>query len=211
MALVFCASLRVLAIFCRIRFILTLCSDLVPAISLVGSAGGTRTTGEGPDDCGGGEARFGSGGGIDEEGPVGIGGVGGGVVGMGSAAAGLGASSAAGGAAAAAGAAAGSSCLEGSSVAFSAGAVPSAPTSISASFIPGLTVAPSSTSCFLSTPATGDGTGTDVLSVSTSQTTSSCSNASPSCFSHLRSPSEMDSAKAGHSMTFTSPSEVGVT
>merc|ERR1719315_350983 len=39
-ALVFCASFNLLAIFIRMRFIFTLCSDLVPAISLVGSAGG---------------------------------------------------------------------------------------------------------------------------------------------------------------------------
>merc|ERR1719228_897135 len=44
-ALVFCASFNLLAIFIRMRFIFTLCSDLVPAISLVGSAGGNLTTG----------------------------------------------------------------------------------------------------------------------------------------------------------------------
>ena len=48
MALVFCASLSLWAIFILILFILTLCSDRVPAISVVGSAGGMRTTGEEP-------------------------------------------------------------------------------------------------------------------------------------------------------------------
>ena len=85
MAQVFWASFSVLAIFCLIRFILTLCSDLVPAISLVGSAGGTRTIGAGPVACAaaGEGAGLGAGGGTDAEGPVGVGGVGGGVVGMG--------------------------------------------------------------------------------------------------------------------------------
>ena len=48
MALVFCASLSLWAIFILILFILTLCSDLVPAISVVGSAGGRRTMGAVP-------------------------------------------------------------------------------------------------------------------------------------------------------------------
>lgn len=40
MALVFCASFNLSAIFNRILFIFTLCSDRVPVISLVGSDGG---------------------------------------------------------------------------------------------------------------------------------------------------------------------------
>lgn len=40
MALVFCAVFNRSAIFNRILFIFTLCSDLVPVISLVGSDGG---------------------------------------------------------------------------------------------------------------------------------------------------------------------------
>merc|ERR1719458_1781701 len=47
-ALVFCASFSLLAIFILILFILTLCSLLVPAISLVGSAGGILSTGAAP-------------------------------------------------------------------------------------------------------------------------------------------------------------------
>lgn len=43
MAFVFCASLRRCAIRCLIRFILTRCSDRVPVISEVGSAGGSFT------------------------------------------------------------------------------------------------------------------------------------------------------------------------
>merc|ERR1719430_2050343 len=47
-ALVFCASFSLLAIFNLILFILTLCSLLVPAISVVGSAGGILSTGAAP-------------------------------------------------------------------------------------------------------------------------------------------------------------------
>merc|ERR1712172_119169 len=47
-ALVFCASFSLLAIFNLIRFIFTLCSLLVPAISVVGSAGGILSTGAAP-------------------------------------------------------------------------------------------------------------------------------------------------------------------
>merc|ERR1719300_2057560 len=61
MALVFWASLRRLAIFCLILFILTLCSDLVPAMALVGSAGGILTTGAAPADGLGGIAAGGGG------------------------------------------------------------------------------------------------------------------------------------------------------
>ena len=43
MAFVFCASLRRCAIRCLIRFIFTRCSDRVPVISEVGSAGGSFT------------------------------------------------------------------------------------------------------------------------------------------------------------------------
>merc|ERR1719209_2412559 len=47
-ALVFCASFSLLAIFNLILFIFTLCSLLVPAISVVGSAGGILNTGAAP-------------------------------------------------------------------------------------------------------------------------------------------------------------------
>merc|ERR1719320_541044 len=93
-AFVFCASFSLLAIFNLILFIFTLCSLLVPAISVVGSAGGILSTGAAP-------AAGALGG---------IGGGGGGVVGMGAAVAAAGAGAAAGGGGgggAAAGAAAG--------------------------------------------------------------------------------------------------------
>lgn len=54
------------------------------------------------------------------------------------------------------------------------------------------------------TPDTGEGTGTDVLSVSTSQITSSTAMLSPCAFSHLRSPSVIDSANAGHTISCVS-------
>ena len=85
-----------------------------------------------------------------------------------------------------------------------AGAVPPSPMVIRANLFPGLTVAPSSTRSSSMTPDTGDGTGTDVLSVSISQITSSTAMLSPLAFSHLRSPSVIDSAKAGHSITCSS-------
>merc|ERR1719447_2748326 len=53
-ALVFCASFSLLAIFNLILFIFTLCSLLVPAISVVGSAGGILNTGAAPAAGGGG-------------------------------------------------------------------------------------------------------------------------------------------------------------
>merc|ERR1719369_1875011 len=76
-ALVFCASFNLLAIFIRMRFIFTLCSDLVPAISLVGSAGGNHTTGAAPADGRGGNGA-GGGGGRLAIGAAGLGGGGGG-------------------------------------------------------------------------------------------------------------------------------------
>merc|ERR1719427_1252653 len=76
-ALVFCASFSLLAIFNLILFIFTLCSLLVPAISVVGSAGGILSTGA--------------------AGAAGRGGGGGGVVGIGAAAAAGAAGAAAGG------------------------------------------------------------------------------------------------------------------
>merc|ERR1719220_1362438 len=83
-ALVFCASFSLLAIFNLILFIFTLCSLLVPAISVVGSAGGILSTGAAPaaGDLGG----IGGGGGLAASGAAGLGGGGGGVVGMGAAA-----------------------------------------------------------------------------------------------------------------------------
>merc|ERR1719315_1015503 len=177
-ALVFCASFNLLAIFIRMRFIFTLCSDLVPAISLVGSAGGSLTTGAAPADGRGGNGA-GGGGGRLAIGAAGLGGGGGGaaaITGSGAgAAAGLGAAGA-----------------------------PPAPSFNFKSLAPGATVEPSSTNSSSITPAAGEGTGTLVLSVSISQITSSSETESPTAFSHLISPSEMESAKAGHTIIFTS-------
>merc|ERR1719228_2005192 len=184
-ALVFCASFNLLAIFIRMRFIFTLCSDLVPAISLVGSAGGSLTTGAAPADGRGGNGA-GGGGGRLAIGAAGLGGGGGGVDGGGAAAAAAGSG---------AGAAAGFG---------AAGAPPPAPSFSLRSLAPGATVEPSSTKSSSITPAAGEGTGTLVLSVSISQITSSSETESPTAFSHLISPSEMESANAGHTMIFTS-------
>merc|ERR1719285_74344 len=172
-ALVFCASFSLLAIFILILFIFTLCSLLVPAISVVGSAGGILSTGAAPaaGDFGG----IGGGGGRAANGAAGRGG---------------GGAAAAGAGAAAAGAA--------------AGLAPPGPSWILRSCTPGWTVLPSSTSSSVMTPEPGEGTGTEVLSVSISQRTSSSDTLSPTAFSHLMSPSEMESAKAGHTITFTS-------
>merc|ERR1740128_1434859 len=156
MALVFCASFSLLAIFNLILFILTRCSDLVPAIDEVGSAGGILTTGAAPAD---GRGGIGAGGGVTFLGAAGMGGGGGGVLGMGAAAA----------------------------------PPPPAPSFILRSLVPGDTVAPSSTRSSVMTPAAGEGTGTDVLSVSISQRTSSSATESPTAFSHLTSPSDMES------------------
>merc|ERR1719370_1886018 len=179
-ALVFCASFSLLAIFILILFIFTLCSLLVPAISVVGSAGGILSTGAAP--AAGAFGGIGGGGGRAANGAAGRGGGGGGVVGIGAAAAA--------GGAAAAGAA--------------AGLAPPGPSWILRSCTPGWTVLPSSTSSSVITPEPGEGTGTEVLSVSISQRTSSSETLSPTAFSHLMSPSEMESAKAGHTITFTS-------
>merc|ERR1719483_1044519 len=75
MALGFWASFSLLAIFRRMRFIFTLCSDLVPAISLVGSEGGSLPTGAAPAIGRGGR---GAGGGRLAMGAAGAGGGGGG-------------------------------------------------------------------------------------------------------------------------------------
>merc|ERR1711971_138867 len=82
-ALVFCASFSLLAIFNLIRFIFTLCSLLVPAISVVGSAGGILSTGAAP--AAGVLGGIGGGGGRDASGAAGRGGGGGGVAGIGAA------------------------------------------------------------------------------------------------------------------------------
>merc|ERR1719153_2051297 len=195
-ALVFCASFSLLAIFRRIRFIFTLCSDLVPAISLVGSAGGSLTTGAAPADGRGGNGA-GGGGGRLAIGAAGLGGGGGGVDGIAAAAAG-GGGGGGGGAAAITGSGAGAAAGLGV-----AGAPP-APSFNFKSLAPGATVEPSSTNSSSITPAAGEGTGTLVLSVSISQITSSSETESPTAFSHLISPSEMESAKAGHTIIFTS-------
>merc|ERR1719167_2047510 len=89
-ALVFWASFSLLAI-----FILTLCSLLVPAISVVGSAGGILSTGAAP--AAGALGGIGGGGGLAASGAAGLGGGGGGVVGMGAAVAAASAGAAAGG------------------------------------------------------------------------------------------------------------------
>merc|ERR1719209_876904 len=102
-ALVFCASFSLLAIFNLILFIFTPCSLLVPAISVVGSAGGILSTGAAP--AAGALGGIGGGGGLAANGAAGRGGGGGGVVGIGAAAAAGAAGAGAG--AAAAGAAAG--------------------------------------------------------------------------------------------------------
>ena len=51
----------------------------------------------------------------------------------------------------------------------------------------------------VTTPETGALTGIAVLSVSTSPTVSSVATASPTSLSHEISPSEIESAKGGHS------------
>merc|ERR1711971_123925 len=71
-ALVFCASFSLLAIFNLILFIFTLCSLLVPAISVVGSAGGILSTGAAP--AAGALGGIGGGGGRDSSGGGGGGG-----------------------------------------------------------------------------------------------------------------------------------------
>merc|ERR1719391_619386 len=182
----------------RIRFIFTLCSDRVPAISLVGSAGGIRTTGAAP---GWGRGGIGGGGGRDAIGAAGIGGGGGGEVGMGAAAAAAGGGGGGGGAAAA-----GSGAAAAGSAFLAAGAAspPPAPTLIFTNTFPGDTVVPSSTKSSSITPATGEGTGTLVLSVSISQSTSSTETESPTAFSHLTSPSLMLSVKGGQAISLRS-------
>merc|ERR1719154_47354 len=181
----------------RILFIFTLCSERVPAISLVGSVGGILTIGAAPAIGLGG---IGSMGGRDTAGALGTGGAGGGVLGMGAAAAGAATGGGGGGAAAATGSGA-------AAAAGLAAGSPPAPILILRSLVPGVIVEPSSTRSSSMTPATDDGTGTLVLSVSTSQTTSSTATESPTCFSHLISPSLMESAKGGHSIIWTpSPS-----
>merc|ERR1719462_1066546 len=71
-ALVFWASFSLLAIFSLILFIFTLCSLLVPAISVVGSAGGILNTGAAP--AAGALGGIGGGGGRAAKGAAGGGG-----------------------------------------------------------------------------------------------------------------------------------------
>merc|ERR1719419_144510 len=71
--------------------------------------------------------------------------------------------------------------------------------------VPPSTFPPSGTKSSSITPAAGEGTCTDVLSVSISHTTSSSETVSPTAFSHLTSPSVTDSANAGV-LTVTSSS-----
>merc|ERR1719384_1443653 len=87
-ALVFCASFSLLAIFILILFIFPLCSLLVPAISVVGSAGGILNTGAAP--AAGALGGIGGGGGLAASGAAGLGG-GGGAAAAGAGAAGAGA------------------------------------------------------------------------------------------------------------------------
>lgn len=133
--------------------------------------------------------------GVEAAGPEGGGGATGGAAGI--------ALSAAGGGGGGGAAAAGSAGFGASALGF-AGAAPTAPALILAKAVPGLTVAPSSTKRASMTPEQGDGTGTEVLSVSISQITSSSATESPTAFSQRRSPSVMDSAKAGHLTTTSS-------
>merc|ERR1719445_1624829 len=137
MAFVFWASFRRLAIFILILFILTRCSDLVPAMLVVGSAGGIFTTGAAP---AAGRGGMGAGGGVTFLGAAGMGGGGGGVAGVGAAAAAAGGGGGGGGGgAAAAGVSAGAG-----AAGFALGAPP-APSFSFNNFVPGETVAPSST------------------------------------------------------------------
>merc|ERR1719445_1018524 len=138
MAFVFWASFRRLAIFILILFILTRCSDLVPAMLVVGSAGGIFTTGAAP---AAGRGGMGAGGGVTFLGAAGMGGGGGGVAGIGAAAAaaGGGGGGGGGGGAAAAGVSAGAG-----AAGFALGAPP-APSFSFNNLVPGETVAPSST------------------------------------------------------------------
>merc|ERR1712089_9856 len=85
-----------------------------------------------------------------------------------------------------------------------AGLAPPGPSLSVSSLVPGWTVEPSSTWRASITPLPGLGTGTDVLSVSISQRTSSSDTESPTAFSHRMSPSEIESAKAGQTTTVTS-------
>merc|ERR1719369_988189 len=149
-ALVFCASFNLLAIFIRMRFIFTLCSDLVPAISLVGSAGGNLTTGAAPADGRGGNGA-GGGGGRLAIGAAGLGGGGGGVDGIAAATAGGGGGG--GGAAATTGSGADAAAGLG------AAGAPPAPSFNFRSLAPGATVEPPSTNSSSITPAAGEGTG----------------------------------------------------
>ena len=124
-----------------------LCSDLVPAISFVGSAGGILTIGATPAAALG-DIGTGGGGGRELIGATGTGGGGGGVLGIEAAAAGAGG----GGAAAATGA--------GAAASFFGGAAPAAPTLILSKTVPGDTVDPSSTNSSSITPDTEEGTCT---------------------------------------------------
>ena len=59
---------------------------------------------------------------------------------------------------------------------------------------------------FVTTPAAGAFTGSEVLSVSTSPTVSSSATASPTSFSQEISPSLIESANGGHSTIFANNS-----
>merc|ERR1719342_1351292 len=166
---------------------------------------GILTTGAAPADGLGG---IGAGGGVTFLGAAGIGGTGGGVVGIGAAAAAAGGGGGGGGAAAAGGGGAAGSA--GAAAAGLALGAPPAPSFSFRSLVPGDTVAPSSTRSSSITPAAGEGTGTLVLSVSISQRTSSSATLSPTCFSHLTSPSEIESANAGQTTSLISLPRAGV-
>merc|ERR1719447_2007440 len=131
-ALVFCASFSLLAIFNLILFIFTLCSLLVPAISVVGSAGGILNTGATP--ASGALGGIGGGGGRAAKGAAGRGGGGGGVVGMGAAAAAAGAAAGGGGGGGGGAAAAGAGAAAAGAA---AGLAPPGPSWILRSWTPG--------------------------------------------------------------------------
>ncbi len=82
--------------------------------------------------------------------------------------------------------------------AFGAAATPCPSDEISASFEPAATVVPSVTRISASTPAAGAGTSTETLSVSSSQSISSCATVSPGFLNQVDTvASDTDSPRAG--------------
>lgn len=170
-AQVFWASFKRAAIFWRMRFILTRCSERVPKIWREPSTGGTFTWATaGLTAAGGGAAARGGGGGGRAPGGGGggggraAGGGGGGALPAPGPAAGFGAAGAAG----FGGGAGAPAALAGAAPGFN----------LNSSW-PGLTVSPSLTRISVTEPEKGAGTGIVVLSVSISITASSAPNESP--------------------------------